>query len=323
MSFRPSSGVWLALGAALAVSGGFTIVISLPGGGQTLWIGVAMVALGSLALRMGLDSGNRIKKEPLAKGWQAARLAAESSTIEPELLKPLPRKVQMTSRGKAMVSIWMLTLAVFAAIAHRHFGLLPPPETKSQLESEGVASVGEVHSREPRSASRGRTLYFVGYSFPTESGAPVRINRTVPLRLYERLREGDTTKVVYFPGNPELHFLPDLTSPVSTRFVLIVAGLLLAVAGMVEAQRRLHRRLVAYGAAVSGFTAYVRRRGGVRSFRVNYDAGGVRRSLKATERNPDLRNGQAATVLYDPKDTTRAVVYRLALYRARAKRPLV
>ena len=50
---------------------------------------------------------------------------------------------------------------------------------------------------------------------------------------------------------------------------------------------------------------------------MNYDVGDQRRSIKAAERNTNLKNGQSATVLYDPKRLDRAVVYRIALYRAR------
>ena len=317
MPFRPSSKVWLALGASLAVSGGFTILVSLPQGGETLWVGVGLVATGSLALRMGLRAGRDQSRRDSVAADRGAEPSVTASRIEPELRNPPPRKVAMTARGKTVVSVWMLTLAVFATLGHKHFGLLPPPEMKSRLESDGFSAVAQIHSREARPVAEERTLYFVGYGFVTESGAPVRINRSVPARVFDRLAQGDTTKVVYFPGNPELHYLPDHTSPVSTRVIFFAGGLLLAAAGFAEAQRRLHRRLVASGAAVSGLTADVRRRGGVRSFLVNYDIGGVRQSLKGTERNPELRNGQAATVLYDPAIKSRAVIYRLALYRAR------
>ena len=317
MSFRPSSKVWLALGASLAVSGGFAIVTSLPEGGRTLWIGVGLIALGSLSLRLGLDSAPGIRETASGASPRQARSRVATSNIEPELLGPSPRKVEMTPRGKTVVLAWTLTLAVFAVLAHRHFGLLPPPEMRSRLESEGRSSQAEVHGLESREIGDGRTLYFVGYNFRTESEAPVRISRSVPLRVFSRLEEGDITEVVYFPGNPELHYLPDLTSPVSTGAVVFAGALLLAAAGFAEAQRRLHQRLVASGTAVSGFTADVRRRGGVRSFLVNYDIGGVRQTLKARERNPNLRNGQPATVLYDPAAATRAVIYRLALYRVR------
>ena len=120
------------------------------------------------------------------------------------------------------------------------------------------------------------------------------------------------------PRNPDNHYLPEITSPASTRFVFFIGGLLLAAAGFSEAQRRLHRRLVATGSAVAGLTADVRRRGGVRSFVVNYEVAGESRSVRARERNRNLRSGQPATVLYDPSASGRAVIYRLALYRAQA-----
>ena len=316
MSFRPTSRVWLALGASLAVSGGIAIVTSLPDGGEILWVGVGLVALGSLSLRMGLDRAQRDRPEAGPATSSRATTPPGSSGIEPELRGPSPRRVQMTARGRAVVLIWTLTLAIFAILVHRHFGMLTPVEMQGRLDEQGAAAVAEFHGKEVRELPDGKTLHFVGYNFLPASGSPVRISRSVTAGVFARLREGETTRVLYMPGNPELHYLPDLTSPVPTRIVFLACGLLLAAAGFAEAQRRLHRRLVASGAAVSGTTANVRRRGGVRSFLVNFDIGGVRRTLKGTERNPDLRNGQRATVLYDPAASTRAVIYRLALYRA-------
>ena len=317
MNSRPSTKIWLALGASLAVSGGFAIVVSLPEGGLVMWAGVGLVSAGSLALRIGLGKSSRevsaAQQEPIPH-----RGPTPSASVEPELQRPTPRRVAMTVRGKAVVATWMLALAAFGLVAHQHFSRLPPPHSKDRLEQDGAAATARVHSREARKLEDGRTLYFIGYGFDTESGSPVRISRSVSKRVYDRLAEGTATEVVYLPRNPENHYLPELTSPVSTRFVFFAGGILLAAAGFAEAQRRIHRRLVATGTPVSGFTADVRRRGGVRSFLVNYDVGGQRRSLRARERNPELRSGQTATVLYDPSIASRAVVYRLALYRARA-----
>lgn len=312
MLSRPSSNLWLVIGASLAVSGGFTIVVTLLDRGPFLWVGVGLVAAGSLALRKGLSDAQGRAGE----GAHPGPATPSAGRIEAELRRPAPRKVAMTTRGKAVVVVWMLTLTLFATLAFEHFARFPPPDERDRLDAEGVESTAAIHSLEERSLSEQRTLFFVGYSFATRSGAPMRVNRSVPARIFKRLVEGQRTRVVYFPGRPELHYLPDLTSPVPTRLVFFLGGLLLAAAGFAESQRRLHRRLVASGSAISGVTADVRRRGGVRSFLVNYDIGGDRRSLKARERNPDLRNGQPATVLYDPVASNRAVIYRLALYRA-------
>ena len=317
MPVRPSSKVWFAAGASLAVSGGFAIVTSLPAGGATLWAGIGLIALGSLALRRGLDA---YQPDPVQRAERAEDEEAPSVSnhVEPELRGPVPRRVALTGRGKSIVITWTVTLAVFASLAHQHFGRLPPPAEKSRLESGGAESTATVHSRDARLLDTGQTLYFVGYGFSTEAGIPIRISRTVPPRVFDSLHDGETMQVRYLTANPEIHYLPEITSPVSTGFVFFIGGLLLAAAGFAEAQRRLHRRLVMGGTPVSGFTADVRRRGGVRSFRVNYNINGKRQTLKGTERNPDLRSGQAATVLYNPLIPTRAVIYRLALYKARA-----
>ncbi len=282
-----------------------------------MWTGVAMVAIGSLALRTGLGRADMTDSADQAD-WDSWTRARALDSIEPELLEPLPRKVEMTARGKLVVGAWMLTLALYGALAQQHFYRLPPIPQQELLESEGAVSTATVHSVESRQLEDGRALHFVGYSFKTESGSPVRINRSVPQRVHSGFFEGMRTTVVYLPGGPELHYLPDLTSPVSTRIVFFAGGLLLAAAGFAEAQRRLHRRLVSQGVAVPGFTASVRRRGGVRSFHVNFDVRGERRSIRASERNPSLKSGQTATVLYDPSASSRVVVYRLALYRAKA-----
>lgn len=316
MPFRPSGRFWLTVGASLAVSGGFAVLLSLPAGGILLWAGVGLIAAGSLALRMGLGA-TRPDSAVEVPGPKSDRPPGADANIESELRAAPPRSVVLTKRGKLVVATWVLTLAVFASLAHQHFGRLPPPRTKSQIEAGGVEAVATVHSRDNRTVDGDRTLYFIGYSFAVGSGLPVRINRSVPPRVFQRLRSGDALPVVYLPGNPERHYLPSITSPVSNRFVFFIGGMLLVAAGFAEAQRRLHRRLVAAGVPVSGFVTDVRRRGGVRSFRVNFDTEGQRRSLAASERNPDLRSGQAATVLYNPAIPARAVIYRLALYRAR------
>ena len=186
------------------------------------------------------------------------------------------------------------------------------------LDQEGVTTSATVHSQEMRSLEDGRTLYFLGYTFAADAGRPMRVNQSVPPRVYARVSEGDTTEIVYMPLNPQQHYLPEITSPVTTGMVVFIAAVLLVAAGFAEAQRRLHRRLAVSGKAVSGFTADVRRRGGVRTFLVNYATSGKQQTLRATERNPELRNGQTVTVLYDPAIPSRAVVYRHGMYKARA-----
>ncbi len=316
MRSRLSSKVWLVLGASLGVSGGFVILMSMPRGGEALWLGLGLIAAGSLVLRAGL-AGLQHERDATDESGAPETARHRDSDIEPELLQPPPRKVAMTRRGKLIVTVWVLTLTVFGVLAQQHFGRLPPPSIRRQLEQRGALASATVHGQEVRNLPNDRTLYFIAYNFETESGTPVRINRSVPPRIFALLAEGDTTRVVYFPDNPQVHYLPEITSPVSTRLIFVAAGLLLAAAGFTEAQRRLHRRLVSTGAPVSGFVANVRRRGGVRSFLVNYDVVGQRRTLKASERNPNLRNGQLATVLHETAISGRAVLYRLALYRAR------
>lgn len=281
-----------------------------------LWLGVGLVAAGSVALRRGIAVAER-KPQSASRNAAAADASTGDSRIEPELQAPSPRIVTLTVRGKLVLCVWMVVLAIFGLLSHQHFGYLPAPPSKRLLDQEGVTTSASVHSREQRSLEDGRNLYFLGYSFMSDSGTPMRVNQSVPPRVYARVSEGDTTKVVHMPLNPEQHYLPELTSAVTTGMVVFIAAVLLLAAGFAEAQRRMHRRLVMSGKAVSGFTANVRRRGGVRSFLVNYDAGGKRQTLKGSERNPDLRSGQSVTVLYDTAIPSRAIIYRQAMYKTR------
>ncbi len=305
--------LWLALGSSLAVSGLILVMLSLPDGGQPLWFGVGLIAAGSIALRRGLDQSPRGDQQD-----GAIATGRRWSGLEAELRGAPPRAVALTTRGRVIMGSWVVVLSLFALLSHQHFGYLPPPQSKARLESEGLRAPATIHSLEARTVEGGRTMHFVGYSFVTESGNATRVSRSVPPRVFAKLSQGEITSVVYSPINPEIHYLPDLTSAVSTQIVLITATLLLVAAGLAEAQRRLHRRLAVNGIAAAGFTAAVRRRGGVRTYLVNYDAAGKRQTLKARERNPSLRNGQSLTVLYDPGIPSRAVVYRLGMYRARA-----
>ncbi len=298
----------------LDVAGGLLIVFSLPAGGAPLWLGVALIAVGSLAMRGGLGRMNAERRE---EPEAPAATAARGEDIESELKKPAPRAVKLTKRGNLAAGVWIAAMLPAGALTYQHFNRLPPPRMKSMLAAEGESAVATIHRKETRAAATGETLYAIGYNFSDKSGAAVRSSVTVPHAVFDSLAEGERLEVVYFPPDPSLHYLPEITSPVSTRVVWLALGVLAAAAGLAEAQRRVHKKLVAEGRAVRGFVADVRRRGGVRSFRVNYDVAGERHSIGASERNAGLANGQAATVLYDPRRTGRAVVYRLALYRAR------
>ena len=303
----------LVAAVTLDVAGGLLIVFSLPAGGPALWLGVALIAVGSLALRHSLGRRNAERqREPETP----AAAAAGEGGIEAELQKPAPRAVQRTARGNLAAIVWIAAVLLAGAAAYRHFNLLPAPPVKSMLAAEGESAAASVHRKETREAENGATFYAIGYNFRSESGSVVRSSATVPRAVFDSLAEGERLEAVYFPPDPSLHYLPEITSPIPTGMVWLALGLLAAAAAFADAQRRVHKKLAAEGRAVAGFVADVRRRGGVRSFRVNYDFAGERRSIAATERNPGLANGQAATVLCDPRRPNRAVVYRLALYRA-------
>ncbi len=277
---------------------------------------MGLVTTGSIALRRGVAGTDR-ERQPSAWDDLEAGAKNDDSLIEPELRSPGPRAATLAAKGKLVLCIWAAALTIFGLLTHRHFGYLPAPAAKKLLDQEGITTSASLHVRESRSSANSGSMYFLSYSFTTDSGSPIRVSQSVPSRVYDRVSEGETIKVVYMQLNPEQHYLPEITSAVTTGMVVLIAVMLLLAAGVAEAQRRLHRKLVVGGRAVCGFTANVRRIGGVRSFLVNYDADGKRHTLKATERNPELRNGQPITVLHDPVIPNRSILYRQSLYKIR------
>ena len=117
----------------MAVSGGFAVLISLPAGGILLWTGVGLIAAGSLALRMGLGAA-RPDSAVEAIAPSSDRASGAEANIESELRAAPPRGVVLTKRGRFVVATWVLTLGVFASLAHQHFGRLrrPAPRAKSK-----------------------------------------------------------------------------------------------------------------------------------------------------------------------------------------------
>ncbi len=279
-----------------------------------MWLGIALIAVGSLAMRSVLG---RMDAERKRAPDAPAATAAGAEDIESELKKPAPRAVKLTARGNLVAAVWLAVTAPAGVLAWRHFNRLPPPRMKSMLASEGESAAAVIHRKQTFAVEGGGARHAIGYNFNDESGASIRSSVTVPRALFDSLAQGERLEVVYFPPDPSIHYLPEITSPVTTRVVWLALGILAAAALLANAQRRTHKKLVAEGRAVCGFVAGVRRRGGVRSFLVNYDVGGERRTVGASERNAGLENGQTATVLYDPRRADRAVVYRLALYRAK------
>ncbi len=316
MKFEIPNKVWLILGASLDVSGCILVLFSLSEGGETLWTGVGLIASGSFMLRKGFAALQQTGTSPSVEEGSIQQ-SVKDRNVEPELKLPAPRNVSITSRGILIVSVWVIILSIFGVMAFRHFELLPPPTNKDLIESNGSSATATIHARETLELADGRNLHFIGYHFVTRAGSTVRTRRSVPVSTFSQLPEGKELKVRYVAYDPQMHYLPEITSTVPTQLIYLISGLLLIAAGFTDAQRRVHRRLVSSGIPLSGFIANVKRRGGVRSFLINYNVAGERMTLKATERNPELHNGQTVTLLYDQKNPGRAVLYRLAMYRAR------
>ncbi len=308
-SVRFLSNPWLVAGGLLDLVGLGLVIWALPEGGWPLAAGVVCLLAGALAIsRASLG---------LAPEEPAAGSPSRAHRIEPELASPPPRRVELKVRPKLVVGLWAMALGLMAFFFYdRVWTRLPPVPSQSLLANQGVAARGEVHRKELRESASGEPRYYLYYNFDDQQGSGMRASVSVPAAVYERFGEGAAITVVYLPGESALHYLPEITrDPFAMRGSLIAALLAAFAIGLLEMQRRKHKRLTSRGAAVEGKVAGLVRRGVNRVYTAEYRAGGKSLSVRATERNPARREGDAVTVLYNPNDPTEAIVYVAAMYR--------
>src|SRR5690606_23510813 len=109
-------------------------------------------------------------------------------------------------------------------------------------------------------------------------------------------------EVVYLPGDPMIHFVPELTqAPFAMRALLM--GAVATAFGLFLVASRLfrHWRLARSGRPVAGRVESVSRRGGAKKLRVRYESSqGRELSLNALERNPARKQGDIVTVMTGP-----------------------
>jgi len=296
-------------GVALDVAGAALIVTSIEEGGPRLILGIGLLAAGSsLVFRGALRSFPRPAPGPLDESF------AEDWRPEPELQRPSPRPVRLSSLGKRIAFSWAAML--LAAAAFLALQTFRPDEQQRLLESYGASAIGEIHDKAERPDAAGRTRYYLYFRFEDRAGRRVRGSVQVAGSDFGRAQTGDTVRVLYLPEDPFVYALPEY-SEARLWFEALPWALaaVAALAGVLELYRRKHRRLVAHGRPAPG-RVVAPGSGLTRSFTVEYRAGGETRTLRGSGRAPELRQGDAVTVLCLPERTSEALIYRSSLYRA-------
>lgn len=304
----------LITGVVLDTAGAGLLAFSIIRGGEFLWFGVALMAVGSLLIVTW--SRRAFAREQEATGTSGEQ-ALEGWTPEPELAAPPPRPVTLRPMGRWRVVLWVAALGV----ALIYTGALPRRASPSQqlLAEYGESATATVHRKETRSRADGETMYYVSYNFTDRDGNGVRASRAVDPELYKSLEEGDQLEIVYFIGDPFTHRVEEIDEAANRpRREGVVALILLAIGFVAQDfQRRRHKRLTAYGAAAPGIVKELKRWGAGVSYTVQCEIHGRNKTLKGSERGTTMKRGDVLTVLYLPGQPQQALLYRQSLYQAR------
>ncbi len=294
-------------GIALDLAGLGLVIWSLPEGGVGL-------AAGVVCLLAGAALTTRAASAPITE-----QSASTSTTwhMPPALRAKAPRSVKMQPLGRVIALVWIAALigiGLFAA--ERVLGLNPPGASHRLVVAEGADVRAEIHDKTVRENSRGEPRYYLYYHYEYPQGSRARASVSVPQGIYDDYQVNDVIALKVLPSEPPAVAIPEFTrDPFALQGLLLgacVAALLLVY---LDSQRRRQRRLVSTGLPVSGTVSDIRRRGASRSYHARYQVGGTEHTVRASERNPERRNGDQVTVLHDAEDPGDGIVYEAALYR--------
>lgn len=303
---------WLVAGLALDLVGLALIAWALPqGGGWLLAAGVCALLAGAYAMsRANFGIAESRPQEPKSRG---------SHQVEPELSAPLPRSVELKVRPKLVIGLWAIALGLLAFSFYERVWLrLPAAPSQSLLAEQGLEAFGQVHGKETRENASRELRRYLYYNFVDQDGAGVRASVAVPAGVYDSFDELDSIRVKYLPGQPSLHYLPDITrEPFALRGSVIAAVLSACAIVFLDRRRRMHKRLVRSGAVAPGSVSQLQKRGANRVYVLRYSASGQNLAVRVTERNPGREDGDTVSVLYAPEKPSEAIAYPAAMYRAR------
>lgn len=310
-----SKGWMLGAGIGLDFAGLGLIFMALPEGGWLLAAGLALILAGTLIVTRSLQAS----APPDAPAAVDFSKAGKRWKPEPELRADPPRRVKMTVTAQVTIFAWLLMLAVAGWFGwHNVWRLNQAVPSQNLLLRDGERAVAEIHRKETRDLEDGGQRFYLYYNFTDASGAGVRSSVNVSASLFAEHSEGGSLEVVYLPGDPLVHFSPQLTrAPFSTRGTLmaaVVAAFLLLLLG---SKMYRHRRLARSGRAVAGYVEGLTRRGGAKKLRVRYETvNGREIYISPLERNPLRKQGDVVTVLYWQGEPKNGELYNLCLFRA-------
>ena len=302
----------LIAGAVLDTLGVALIALSFVQETDTLYFGLALMALGSVFFVLW---GRRNSRDLAGDAAPHSSASTKGWKPERELTRPLPRQVVLTPVGRWRTLLWMLALA--AAVIYTN--VIPGRATPRQetLQRFGVEVTGVIHRKESRSHAGASTVYYLYYNFKDANGEGVRASAAVDKQVYSSFQEGDSIEITYLPEDLFFHEAKGFGGGRRARPLgyLWVALLTIAIVAL-EIHRIRHKRLAMYGRPIAGVVTKLTRLGAATAYSVQCTAGGRRRKLRGSERRPGLRVGDPVTVLYMPDKPQHIVLYRLCLYRA-------
>lgn len=247
------------------------------------------------------------------RGWQ----------IEPELEQPLPRRTRL--RRRAVIET-MILAAGLMVVGGFSIGMLAWQAWLTHCDRQaargGTEAFVTVISKRKQTGRFGRTTgHVIQYRFRTTTGETHEASRKISREDFERIEIGDELAARAVPGRFEYHSLRDVPRAGLTYLDLGALATFVAAAPFLVAmfvrQRRQERELVRFGTAVSGIVSHKSRvKRGRSRYRAKFASAGAERSVSNIAPANVAETGEAVTILHDPLDPEKAIIYAASAYRA-------
>ena len=255
-------------------------------------------------------------------------------TVPAELDQPLPRPVKRRSVFTFLVISQAFGFFLFVAVFGGMFGT---SFYKMQvLKEHGVQGVGAVTSLYTSSGGKGRTDYNVTYVYPIDPKPAYTATDQLDVQNFNQLHVGDAVPIAYDPAYPQrslLNFNDIVFARDNVRTLMLplmiipfaLLGTLVVVLIFIRDYRR-QKNLLQWGktavATIVSDTEYNAGKAG-RKAAVAYtftdESGqivqGKRKGLPVKDRRQDAMYKEMfedPTVLYDPEDSSKNMLYPLA-----------
>jgi hypothetical protein len=167
--------------------------------------------------------------------------SAQSTTIYPELSRPVPRNVQMTGTGWANLLLLIIFFGPLAALLVYVINAASHDSAKRNTLRTGA---GETLGQITREWTSGRSsTQHIAYAFEV-NGATYSGESTVPDRIWKNQHYSAGVNIKYSPADPHINHPADwedsifgISSPLIGSVIFSIPGLVLI--GVLRSQRRL------------------------------------------------------------------------------------